>query len=246
MPFYTSGDMTTTSLLAATVGPFPDGPRCNSNVGMVLQSSQHNDWGSLFGFSNFGPRDASAYEGVSFWARARGNTTTSFTLLLDDPNTSNPVTAMCGADAGTPAASADAGAVDLCKNYCMPDAGAGNPVTTFTDPMTGMAVGGSTNAAPPPDACGNGYSVVQVVTGDWRFYTVPFAKFQQGYMPKRVPNPVRKVTGTVPGTGLRTSALMNFVIRFPKEANAELWFDNLDFYRPKKAGSDGGSDARRM
>ena len=101
MPFYTSGDMTTTSLLAATVGPFPDGPRCNSNVGMVLQSSQHNDWGSLFGFSNFGPRDASAFEGVSFWARARGNTTTSFTLLLDDPNTTNPMTAMCGVDWST-------------------------------------------------------------------------------------------------------------------------------------------------
>lgn len=243
MPFYTASDMTSAAP-TATVETFPDGMRCNSNVGMVLRSSAHNDWGSLFGFSNFGPRDASAYEGVSFWARGRGNSSTSFTLLLDDPNTSNPLTATCGADAGAPAA--DAGPVDVCKNYCMPDAGVGAPMNTYVDPMTGMAVGGSTSAAPPTDACGNGYSAVQVVTGDWRFYTVPFARFQQGYMPNRVPNSVLKVTGTVAGTGLRTAALQNFVIRFPKEANVELWFDNLQFYRPKKAGSDGGSDARRM
>jgi len=246
MPFYPSGDMTSSGPATPAAATIPGGPRCNSSVALEVQSFQHNDWGSLFGFNNFGPRDASAYEGLSFWARAPLNTTGSFTILLDDPNTNNGLTTVCSVDAGMPATPADAGPIEMCKNYCVPDAGPGGPTTTYLDPMTGMAVGGSTSAAPPPDSCGNSYMVVQVVTADWRFYTIPFSKFQQGYMPSRVPNPVLTVTGTVPGTSLRTSALMGFVIRFPKEANADLWLDNLDFYRPKKAGSDGGSDARRM
>jgi hypothetical protein len=242
MPFFTSGDMTSGAPTEG-VEMLPDGPRCNSQAALVLRTSQHNDWGSLFGYNNFGPRDASAYEGLSFWARAAKNTTTSLTLLLDDPNTSqNVVPATCDADAGAPPV--DAGPTIMCKNYCMPDAGVGAPMNTFVDPSTGMAVGGSTSAAPPVDACGNGYSAPMVVSQSWAFYTVPFVKFQQGYMPNRVPNSVLKVIGTVPGTGLRTTQLQNFIIRFPKEANVEMWFDNLGFYRPKKAGNDGGSDAR--
>jgi hypothetical protein len=243
MPFYTSGDMTSAPP-TEDVEMLPDGPRCNSNAASVFRSVQHNDWGSLFGYNNFGPRDASAYEGVSFWARAPRGTTSSFTILLDDPNTNNGMSTTCSVGPATP--TDDAGAAQSCRNYCTVDAGMGAPVTTYLDPMTGMAVGGSTSAAPPADACGNGYMAVQVVTEDWRFYTIPFSKFQQGYMPNRVPNSLLTVTGMVPGTSLRTSALMGFVLRFPKEANAELWFDNLSFYRPKKAGSDGGADAPRM
>jgi hypothetical protein len=249
-PFYPASDNTSAAALAPTEETIPEGPRCTSKMALVMRTSGHNDWGSLFGFSNFAtttsPRDAWAYDGLSFWARAPLGTSSSFTLLLDDLNTSNLIdtTLACSSvDAGAPA---DAGPVQMCKNYCVPDAGVGNPTTTYLDPMTGMAVGGSTSAAPPADSCGNGYSAVQVVTSNWRFYTVPFAKFQQGYMPNRVPNPLLTVTGNVPGNGLRTSALTTLVIRFPKEANVELWLDNLQFYRPRKAGSDGGSDAPRM
>lgn len=243
--FYSSGDMASSLAPAATPQKIPDGPRCNSTIAMVFQSSGHNDWGSLYGIGGFGPRDASAYEGISFWARAPLGTTNSFTLLLDDPNTNNgqDSSTACSMGASSPG---DAGPAQTCKNYCVPDAGAGAPQTTYLDPMTGMAVGGSTSTAPPADSCGNEYAVVQVVTSDWHFYTIPFSKFQQGYTPNRVPNSLLTVTGNVPGNGLRTSALMNIVLRFPKEANAELWMDNLQFYRPKKAGSDGGSDARRM
>src|SRR6266700_2051329 len=240
----TAGDMTSAAAVAE-VDAIPGG-RCNSTAALVLRSSHHNDWGSLFGFNNFGPRDASAYEGLSFWSRAPTGTTPSFSLLLDDPNTSNPIAAVCDVDGGAPTSTPDSGPTQVCKNYCVPDAGVGAPSMTVYDPATGMAISGSTTAAPPPDSCGNGYAATQVVASDWRFYTIPFARFQQGYMPNRVPNPVLKVTGAVPDTGLRTAALMNFIIRLPKEAEAELWIDNLAFYRKKAAAADtdGGLDAR--
>jgi hypothetical protein len=258
-PFYPASDHTVVAFdgaiwdaVAPTEVKIPGGPRCNSSVALEVLTSGHNDWGTLFGFNNFAspgaPRDASAYEGLSFWARAPLGTTTSFTLLLDDLNTSNLIDSSqaCSADGGAPATPVDAGPAQMCRNYCVPDAGAGAPTTTYLDPMTGMAVGGSTSSAPPADSCGNSYQAVQVVTSDWRFYTIPFTKLQQGYMPSRVPNSLLMVTGNVPGNGLRTDALTGLVIRFPKEANADLWLDNLDFYRPKSAGSDGGSDAPRM
>ena len=242
--WYSAADNTTTELPTVGVENMPDGPRCNSSAALVLRSTHHNDWGSLFGLAGFGPRDASAYDGVAFWARAPGNRTKGFTVLLDDLNTNNLLTPpTCGVDAGTTAGPVDSGMGEMCKNYCTFDGGTGSPQQTV-DPMTGMVIGGATTAAPPPDACGNDYSAVQVVSSDWRFYTIPFEKFQQAYMPNRVPNASLKITGSVVGNGLRTAALTLLVIRFPKEADAELWIDNLSFYRTKTAGSDGGSDAR--
>jgi hypothetical protein len=240
-PWFSSADLTSDAP-TAEVDAIP-GARCNSNAALVLRSSHHNDWGSLFGINNFGPRDASAYEGVSFWARAPGNTTKSFTILTDDLNSNNLMTAVCGVDGGT-ASPGDGGAGESCTNYCISDGGTGSPQQTV-DPMTGMVIGGSTTAAPPADACGNSYQTVQVVAADWRFYTVPFRRFQQAYTPNRVPNPLLKITGSVPGTGLRTSALTTFTLRMPKEAEMELWIDNLAFYRKKAtaAGTDGGPDA---
>jgi hypothetical protein len=236
-----SGD-TVTADISAEVDPL-DVPRCGSTAALVLRSVHNNDWGSLFGDYAFpGPvgRDESMYEGLSFWARAPGNTTKNFTILLGDPNTNclgtaDTMTGVCPSPPGS-----------YCKTYATPDAGTGAPTGTLYDPSTGMAISGTTTASPPADACGNGYSAVGVVTTDWQLYTIPFGNFQQGTMPNRVPNAVLTKVGNVPGTGLLTSALLVFTLRMPKEANMELWIDNLGFYRKKGLadGNDGGADAR--
>ena len=206
----------------STIDQIPDGGLCGSTTADVLHSSYYNDWGSLFGYNNFGPKKASSYEGISFWARAPGSTTKSFTIMLDDDNTT-----------------------DASGSNCKPidaDAGAqGQSGVNIIDPSTGTIISGTTSASPLPDQCGNDYSVAMSVTDEWRFYTIPFSEFQQGNKPNRVPNALLIDAGNVPGTGLLTSSLQLLLIRIPKEAEMELWIDKLAFYgKPRK---DAGVDA---
>jgi len=195
----------------------PDGERCGSKTAEVLRTSNYTDWGSLFGFSNFvGPKEGdTSWEGIAFWARAPGNTTKGFTLLLDDPNTANSTTSP-----------------GYCVNYGSSSDPAQTGPTTVTGPDgTPISTSGSATFSPYPEACGNGYSVVMLVTGEWAFYAIPFSRFQQDAKPNRVPNERLTTVGTVPGTALLTDSLRNLIIRFAKEANAELWIDNLAFYK---------------
>ena len=213
--WWTSGDSTPNKVATASIENIGDGPRCDSQAAAVLRSAGNNDWGSLFGYNNFGPgKPAAAYEGMSFWARAPGNTTKGFTLLLDDPNTANVTGANCkfyGTGGGTGAAGG-----------------------TSIDPNTGQTLSsGTISRAIYPDECGNGYTAVMLVTSEWRFYTVPFAAFHQDARPNRVPNALLTEVGPVPGTGLLTDQLKTFILRMPKEANTELWIDNLAFYNKK-------------
>jgi hypothetical protein len=237
--FYGSGDHPDADVGVA-VDPLTDGARCGSTSALLLHSDHNNNWGSLFGIYSFGPKDASAYQGVSFWARAPGNTTKAFTVLFDDTNTSNPnMPAVCNVDGGTTPAPVDSGS-NVCKNYCT-DGGVGGQ-GTYTDPMTGTVVSGATSSAPPPDACGNEYGAVLQVTSGWQFYTMPFGEFHQAAQPNRVPNAHFSNAGSVPGTDLLTSALMGFTIRMPAEADINLYLSHLGFYRPKTKG-DGAIDA---
>src|SRR5262249_2595922 len=136
---------------------------------------------------------------------------------------------------------ADAGT--YCTNY-NPDGGANNVTMTVYDPLTNMPIGGVSTAAPPPNACGNSYSLAVTVTTDWRFYTLPFSLFKQSAMPNRVPNADLTHTGNVPGSTLLTGQLWNMVFRMPKEAETDLWLGELGFYRNKTPGTggDGGVD----
>jgi hypothetical protein len=205
----------------STIDQIPDGGRCYSNTSDVLHSSHYNDWGSLFGYNVFKPAGAENYEGVSFWARAPGNTTKGFTILLDDDNTAS-------------------------GGYCITvdaDAGASGQSCTLTyDPSTGTPISTcGTSAAPLPEQCGNDYSTTMLVTSEWHFYTIPFGEFQQGNKPNRVPNTELTDAGSVAGTGLLTSKLRLLLLRVPREAEMELWIDNLAFY--KKKGQVPGADA---
>ena len=227
--WWTQGDdLATAGGVTATVDPIAEGARCGSHAALVLRSSHANDWGTLFGFNNFGPRDESAYEGMSFWARAPGNTTKGFTILLDDPNTATVTTG------------------GHCKDYSADggvDGGNSGQMTGTIVDQNGNVISGTSTAQPLPDQCGNSYSKVLTVTTGWRFYTLPFTQFTQGPTPNRVPNEVLTETGTVAGTGLLTSALQNLVLRMPKEAVMELWIDNLSFYRKTGAPAAAVADA---
>jgi len=220
--FWGSGDNTIGKVVGddengqVFVQSIPDGSRCGSNAAAVLRAAHNNDWGCLFGSNNLGgPRDAHEYEGMSFWARAPGNTTKSFVLLLNDPNTAvfTGVESNC-IDMGADATNA-----------------AGN--ITITVDGQSVSTSGSVTRPTFPNECGNGYSAVMLVTSEWAFYTIPFSRFQQDPKPNRVPNDMLTKVGTAPGTALLTDQLLTLILRMPKEAIAELWIDNLGFYRKK-------------
>ena len=238
---WSSKDNTPDGSISTDAGTLPDGPLCGDGNVLVVKGSHANDWGSLFGFYGFGRKDESTREGLSFWARAPGNTGKAFTLLLDDLNTYDPYVS-CTPDGGTVLPPGDAG--PFCTTYCTLDAGATGTPPTY-DPNGNILSSGTSVPPPPANACGNEYQTEVVVTRDWQFYTIPFDQFQQQAKPNRVPNGVFTETGTVPGTPLMTSAIMNMIFRFPKESPEDLWISHLGFYRKKVVGApaaDGGVD----
>ena len=234
------GDSTPDASVGSTPQPIGDAGLCGTPTAQVLTSAHNNDWGSTCNGSNFGSVavDESAYEGVSFWARAAAGTTQGFTLSLYDAN-------------NTPINLTDPSAGGNCKVYnANPDGGiAGSTTVAVVDPATGQILTGVAVASRQPDECQNNktnsYDYVMAVTNKWALYTIPWANFTQGAYPNRVPNSVLTETGDVPGTGLLTNKLWSISIRPPKEAPFELWIDKLSFYRKRvhDAGPDLGPDA---
>jgi hypothetical protein len=218
--FWTAPD-TILGKVTVTAETIPDGPQCGSRVAAVLRSENLNDWGGLIGFNNFGPRNEAAYEGISFWAKAEGNTGRAFSVLLTDANTEESAPG------------------SKCRTY---DAGApGQGTVTTTVLGTGEIISGSTGASALPDQCGNGYTAVVEITGTWRLYTIPFSAFNQTAQPNRVPNAILTETGGISGTGIIPAKLQTLIFRMPKEEKMEIWLDNLSFY--KRTGTVGGTDA---
>ena len=223
--WYTASDALTPDAGVIVTSETIEGGLCNDTTAGVFHALHDNDWGALFGYSNFGPRSESTYEGLSFWARAPGNTGKSFTLVLDDANT------FSASDT-------------YCKPYNTDAAVPGQAAVTVYDPSTGTVIQVGAIGTSVTDQCGNGYAAVMFVTADWVFYTVPFSAFAQSALPNRVPNSILTDAGSVPGSGLLTNDLRGLTLRVPKEARMDLWIDQMAFYR-KKAQPDAGvaSDA---
>jgi hypothetical protein len=228
------GTGTNTSRSSISITTIPEGPLCgNSNAG-VFRATHNNDWGGMFGKWNFastGPLNASDYEGISFWARAPGQTTKAFTLVLDDNNTYGVANADIAKGLGS-----------NCRSYPT-DGGTGNEgqssgtTVVVTDPGTGTPITGSSNSrASYPDECGNSFFSVVELSSEWRLYTIPWRRFMQNATPNRVPNSalVGPDAGAVkPESMLLTFALRGLALRMPKEAEVELWMTKLAFYRQK-------------
>ncbi len=239
MPWASPDQMNGGATMTAGLETIPDGPFCGDTSAFAVHGNNNNDWGSLAGFFAFGKKDESSREGLSFWARAPGNVGKAFTILIDDINTYDPYVT-CTADAGA-IPPGDAGA--NCTTYCASDGG--TTVTIMVD-QNGTPIGsGTSGTVYPPNACGNSYQTVVLVNGDWRFYTIPFSKFQQLADARRVPNSALSEMGSASGTSLLTSAIVNMIFRFPKGSAVELWIDHLGFYRHKgwaPPGREGGVD----
>jgi hypothetical protein len=202
--------------------PIENGGICGAQYALFLQSSGHNDYGSGFGdyaFAGFnaggacgadgGPVtaahyvDASAYEGLSFWARNPGETTKGVILELTDIHSAQVTCPTAG--------------------QCVPysnDAGSNMYVTMGGN---GTLPQGSSVASPQPpaDACGNNFTYPLLTTGEWQLYTIPFSSFHQGFQPDRARG------------GLDTAHLALMTIVVPKEAVIDLWVANLGFYRTR-------------
>jgi hypothetical protein len=227
-PFYSAGDPTPGAAVTQSLAAPPDGAPCGSATALEIQSSGFNDWGSLLGYNNFGPRDASAFEGVSFWSHPGTNSNKALTLQLGDPNTYNSNTDVSdgGVILPTPP-TAD------CTKYPTPDGGTSGG-GLITDPASGMVLSSGSLTVPlPPNGCGNDYQAVILLASGWQLVTIPFGTFQQLATPNRVPNEALTTTGTAPGTRLITSRLMTFTMRFPKAIGTDIWIDNFAFYRHK-------------
>jgi hypothetical protein len=223
--FFGSADNTPGAAVTFTFGAPTGGVACDGTQALEATSAGSNDWGSLMGFSNFGtpPRDASQYEGLSFWAMVGPVSSKAITILFDDPNTYNQAANMLPAP---PTAN--------CRQYPKPDGGTAGPGGTTSDTMGNIISSGSAMAPSPPDGCGNEYQTYGLtITNSWQFYTIPWSKFQQQQppQPNQVPNAVLNVVGNAyPGTSLITSRLMTFIIRFPKAVETDLWLDDIAFY----------------
>ena len=236
---FNSPDTTPNAVMKATVNPIPDGALCGDSSALEAVSTGNNDWGSLFGFYSFPVKHEATMEGVSFWARAPGNTGKAFTLLMDDSNTHDPDVS-CGSGDGGLILPPPPDSGIACTTYCTLDAGVNAAPSTQYGPDGQPLSSGTLMSAMPANACGNQYWVVVEVTNDWRFYTIPFARFSQQRQPNLVGTPNGLFSpGTTPGTTIVTSTINNMTFRFPKESAQDLWIDRLSFYRP--GVGDGGT-----
>lgn len=233
---WTSGDAgpPPNNILTA-VTTIPDGALCGDATALhVASQNYYNDWGAVFGFYGFGTKVETNRQGVSFWARAPGNTNKSLTIIFDDPNTYNPHAACTYPGEIIPPG--DGGA--KCTTYCTPDGGV-SPTGPITDGLGNILSSGTSTAPLPANGCGNSFTTPLVLTTDWQFYTIPFSKFQQQNTLDKVPNSALPATQMATGSFIDTSWIWNMTFRVPKDSPFDLWFDRLGFYSPKGPG-DGG------
>jgi hypothetical protein len=228
-----------------------NGGRCGSERSLFLQAHGYEDYGCGWGTYNIGvvggymggqsctapdggmtvcPIDASAWEGLTFWARTydpNGEPTTKgFTLSIDDKDSYGGGYVP---DASTAEGFSSTG---VCTQY---DAGSlANGAMTYTV-INGMGVvgGGTISAEPPPAACGNPFTYPMLTTAEWHLYTIPWSAFHQAAMPNRIP------------TGFDPSTFFDVRVQAEKESRMALWIDNLGFYRHKQPGEglDGGVES---
>lgn len=208
-----------------------NGGLCGSQVALVLQSEGFHDYGS--GFGDYDPGslltaclfpdgatgancsyDASAYQGIAFWARSPGNHTKSVTVELADGNSYDSPSALTQCLYQT--------------NFIDSGGLAGQPTMVVVSPTgvsgTGTTTTGGSGQQLPPGTCGNNFVYPLVTSDDWQLYKIPFSAFYQTATPNKEPK------------GFDPSTFFWLGMIVPKEAQLELWIDGLGFYPKKQAG----------
>lgn len=110
-----------------------------------------------------------------------------------------------------------------------------DPTSSPTDPNSNVAAvpgsimgSGSTTLpyyVPGPHDCGNFYQRVLQFTDVWTLYLLPFNTFAQTAYPNRNPN------------GIDPSVLYSIGFQIPKEADFEIWIDQIAAYQPASASA---------
>jgi hypothetical protein len=159
---------TPTPGVSATLESTGDLGRCGSQQALVLRTTGHSDWGSLFGDYDLhnAPWDGTGYDGIALWARKQGGDP-ALTLALDTWQTS--------AEGATPQAGEE-----ICKPDC--NAGSGTQVVDAAGNIL------SQSYVSPPGTCGNSFQRVLQVTEQWQLYLLPFSSFYQDLKPNMSPN----------------------------------------------------------
>jgi hypothetical protein len=195
--------VTVTPLFTATTPPL-----CELNEGILFKSTGNHDWGSFIGVyhdpsSTDVPLplvggDATGFEGLSFWAKSlydKGLTLELTDITSDDEAGECQPSTFYLNDAG----------MRVCTDAGMQ---VGNP--EFNDKY----------GVPVPNACGNSFDAMVLLTERWAFYTIPFKSFRQTRQdPSLKPN------------GIDVAHIWRLLIRAPRGAVVEASFANLAWYR---------------
>jgi hypothetical protein len=210
-------------------------PEATHQRALVLRSQGHNDWGTLFGdyalngsdnnFVEYHPARGAGYEGLAIIAKSPGNHDKAVTLQLDDMQTTRLTVPEGGFQFldGAPVEGLEAG-----PNECTVAPVDPNTPATL-DPATGNLI--SVGTVPPAGSCGNSFRRVLQVTDQWRLYLLPWSTFVQDRDPRASP------------TGIDPSQIRRILFRAEKQADLELWIDEIAFYRQKSVGSESAPDA---
>lgn len=188
---------------------------CGVTQGIEFTSAGNHNWGSVAGNYVIGgfqaamesDKNASAFTGLSFWARSSYART--FALILgDDTSTEIPgdggkcVPQYLSTDGGI-AARDDAGTLTADGSVPNPDF---------------YGFGG----VPVAEGCNNPFVAQLVTTDRWQFYALPFSAFTQVAQDPRVK----------PG-GINKASIYSIAIRAPKDSTVDSWFANFAWYREK-------------
>lgn len=200
----TAPSVSNPAIVAAAEGADIDGGRCGSARALRLRSSGHSDWGSLFGDYNF--------NSIKPWD---GSGYEGFALWArhegGDPALTFVVDTWQTSRVGD---ITDAGDYPICKVDC--NAGTG---TQSVDATTGNVL--SQSYVSPPGTCGNSFQYVLRLTETWQLYLIPFSAFFQELKPNMSPN------------GMDPAHINGLTFRAAKEANIDVWIDDIAFYRRK-------------
>jgi hypothetical protein len=217
-------DSTPTGVIGGTDGGVPlvtpiegDGGRCGSSYALTLVSSGFQDYGSAFG--DYGFNQGHMCPTPDGGMGACGTDASGYegiAFWARSPGVHSKSVTLEITDTHS-----DNGSVTQCLDVITPDGGGAQNsggATNTTMPS------GSTGIPSPSGTCGNYFSYVLRTTDDWQLYKIPFSSFYQAPQPNRSPG------------GFDPSNLALLLVVVPKEANLQLWIDEIGFYPNKDGG----------
>jgi hypothetical protein len=206
----TGGSATGSASTSVAIEPI-EGGRCGSQNAMVLRSAGHTDWGSLFGDWKLASAPGTAFcDACGPW-NGSGYEGLAIWARAGDGDKSFTVLLDTWQTSAAGTTEADAGLV------CRVDCNAGSGTRTIDEAGNTL----SQTYVSPPGTCGNGFQRVVTLTEQWQLVLLPFKSFYQDLKPNVI-------------SGEMDLAHINgLTFRTAKEADVEIWVDDIYFYKRK-------------